>query len=478
MIRKLFPTPERDEILNGPALRTMAKIGLPAVLSSVIFSAYNIMDAAWLGRLPESGAAALAGIQISWPFIWLIISFVAGFSGAAVTALVAQHLGAGQPREANYAMNQLFTISAISGFILGAAGYILTPWIVSFLVSDVEVAREASTYLRVIFLGFPTMMLPGLFFHTLSATGDTVTPLLINGGGTLLNCLLDAVLIMGLWGFPRLGILGAALATVISQGLATIAFLIIFRRGIGGLHLDRNALRLRLDWIWKAIRIGLPAGLGSSAMAAGFVLLMKIIGMLDNSMYALAGYGAADRVFGLLFIATNGLGIGLTTMVGQALGADMKDRARELMKKGVKFLFFVLVVETVFLYTLRRPLVSFFVPHEPLAIRQGMRFIELFALGMPLLGMFFAAEAVYRGSGWNVPMTVLGVLRLGIRLGLGYLLAFPMGLQSDGIWVGMCASNVIIGAISVPFLMSKLWLRARIDRPSTESEPDLEAAEA
>lgn len=449
----------------------MAKIGFPAVLSSVIFALYNVADAAMLGRLPETGAAALAGIQVSWPFIWLVISFVTGFGGAAVTALVAQHLGAGQPREANYAMNQLFTVSVISGFVLGAAGYAFTPRIVSFLVSDASVAAEATVYLKVIFLGMPTMMLPGLFFHTLSATGDTVTPLLINGGGTLLNVLLDGALILG-WGpFPKMGIFGAAIATVASQGVATILFLALFRRGIGSLHLDKDALRLRGSWMWKALRIGLPAGLGSSAMAAGFVLLMKIIGSLGNARFALAGYGAADRLFGLLFIATNGLGIGLTTMIGQALGADLKDRARALMRKGVMALFLVLIVETVFIYLLRTPLVTFFLPHEPDAIREGTRFIELFAAGMPLLGVFFAAEAVYRGSGWNVSMMVLGVMRLAIRLALGWFLAFPWGMQSDGIWIGMSASNVIIGALSIPFLMSRRWLRPRIHNEKTPDAP-------
>ena len=441
----------------------MARIGLPAVLSSVVFSLYNFADAFWLGRLPEAGAASLAGIQISWPFVWAIISFVTGFGGAAVTALVAQHLGAGQPRQANYAMNQLFTVSAIAGFVLGAIGYFLIPQIVSLLIPEASVAAEASTYLRVMCIGLPTMMLPGLFFQTLSATGDTVTPLLINGGGTVLNIVFDAALIPGQWGFPQMGILGAAIATVAAQGIATIAFLILFRRGMGDLRLDKQALRLRWDWMWKALRIGAPAGIGSALIALGFVVLMAIIGRLDNAKDALAGYGAAERVFGLLFIATNGLGIGLTTMIGQALGAGMKERARELMRKGVLALFLIVVTETVLVFLLRTPLISLFLPHEPGAIRAGTRFIAIFSPGQPLLGIFFAAEAVFRGSGWNVPMTVVGILRLVIRLPLGWALAFPLGLQSDGIWFGMASSNVICGVIALVLLAGKRWLRPRIE---------------
>jgi len=471
-MRQLFKTPNRNEILHGPALRTMAKIGFPAVLSSIVFTFYNLADAAWLGRLPEKGAAALAAIQISWPFVWAILAFVMGFGGAAVTALVAQHLGAGQPREANYAMNQLFTVAVISGFVLGAAGYIATPWMVSRLVADSSVAAEVAVYLRVIFLGLPTMMLPSLFGAVLAAAGDTVTPLLINGGGTIVNVFLDAALILG-WGtIPRMGIFGAAIATVISQGIATIAFLALFRKGFAGLRLDRQALRLKWKWVTQALRIGFPAGAGSMLVALGFVVLMWIIGQLDSGKYALAGYGAADRIFGLLFIATNGLGVGLTTMIGQALGADMPDRARELMKKGVRALFVILIVETLVVFAFRTSLIAFFLPYEPDAIREGTRFIELFAVGMPLLGVFFAAEAVYRGSGWNVPLTLVGILRLVIRLGLGWLLAFQWGMQSDGIWIGMSLSNVVCGLISIPFLLSRRWMRPRIQ---TDSPQETEA---
>ncbi len=461
-MRKTLKTPSREEILSGPALRTMAKIGFPAILSSVILAIYNLTDAAWLGRLPETGATTIAAIQISWPVMWAIIAFALSFGSAAVTALVAQHVGAGQPRQANQAMNQLFTVVSVSGLVLGVGGYFFTPPLVSLLITSPDVATQASTYLRVIFLGLPTMMLPGLFLSALSATGDTVTPLLVNGGGTLLNIVLDPLLILGLGPVPQMGIFGAAIATVASQGAASVVFLVLFRRGIGDLRLEAKALRLRWRWMWRALRIGFPAGAGASLMALGFMVLMGLIERLDNGTFALAGYGAADRIFGLLFIATEGVSVGLTTMIGQALGAGLKDRARELMQKGVGALFLILVVETIFIYSLRAPLLRIFIPYDPEAVAEGARFIQLFAASLPLLGIYFAADAVYGGAGWNVPMTVLGVLRLAIRIVFGWLFAFLLAMQADGIWIAMAVSNAACGAISIPFLLSRRWQRARI----------------
>ena len=303
MKRWRLKPPSTDEILNGHALTTMAKIGGPSVISSLLFTLYNLADAFWIGRLPrEHAGAVMAGIQISWPFVWLLISFVAGFGGAAVSALVAQYIGAGRHKEANVALNQLVTISLAASIFLGIAGYLATSPIVSVLVSDAAVAFEAATYLKVIFLGLCTMLVPGLFSFAFSATGDTVTPLLVNGTGILLNLVLDPLLVLG-WGpFPQMGILGAAYATVAAQGVASVIFLAMFVRGRRALRLDRHALVPKRAWLSKALKIGIPAAVGQSTVALGFVVLMWVIGRLANAEAALAGYGIADRIFGILFI--------------------------------------------------------------------------------------------------------------------------------------------------------------------------------
>ncbi len=446
----------------------MAKIGGPAILSSLMFTLYNMADAFWIGRLPSDYAGAvMAGIQISWPFVWFIISFVSGFGGAAISALVAQNIGANRQDEARLAMNQLFTFALFAGVGLGVVGFLLAPRIVSVLIQDSQISREAGRYLSVIFLGLPTMVLPGLFYHAYSATGDTVTPLLVNGVGIIINAILDPLLVLG-WGpFHQLGILGAAYATVISQAIAMGIFLILFVRGRGEggiLRLDRSALRPHWGWMTKAMRIGLPSGIGQSTVAFGFVVMMWVIGKLPNAEAALAGYGIADRVFGMIFIVTNSLGIGLTTMVGQALGANLRDRARELMKKGLAAMFVVLAIEATIVWLARFQLISTFMPGNDEVIREGARFFELFALGMPLLGAFFVAEAVYRGSGHNVPPMVVGIIRLWIlRIPLAYLLAFTLKLGSDGIWIGMSISNVVAGIVAVGLLASHRWLQSVVE---------------
>ena len=465
-----FKAPSREEILAGPALPIMARIGGPAVLSSLLFTLYNLADAFWIGRLPKAeSAAAMAGIQVSWPIVWFLISLVAGFGGAAVTALVAQYMGAGREREANFAMNQLFSLSIISGAALGVAGYLASPWLLGLLVREGGVAGAASLYIKVIFLGLPTMIIPSLFYSSLAACGDTLTPLLVDGAGVLLNMALDPLLVLG-WGpVPGMGILGAAYATVAAQGVATLVFIALFARGKGRLRLEARALPPRWRWVKKALRIGLPAAIGQSSTAFGFVVMTGLIGRLPNPEVALAGYGIGDRILGILFIITDGLSVGLTTMVGQALGARRPARAKEVVWKGLWIMLSVLVAEAGVLWLLRRGLVAVFIPGRPDVIAVGASFIQAFAASMPFLGAFFAAMAVFRGAGHNLPTMILGILRLWVlRIPLAYLFGFRLAWGADGVWWGMALSNVLSGLAALGLLLSGSWQRSVVEEEPAE----------
>jgi putative MATE family efflux protein len=234
----------REEILNGPIILTMVRLGWPGMVTGVLQTLYNLADAFWIGHLPpaESGPS-VAGIQISWPVVWLLISFIGGFGGAAGSALISQYTGARRSEEANLACSQIFSLSFASGLVVGVGGFFFSPHILPLLVGAGEVSEVATLYIRVIFLGLPFMFAPFLFYFSLAAYGDTVTPMLVNGAGVLLNIGLDPLLIFGLGPFPKMGVFGAALATVIAEGLVSIVALVILFRGRRGLKLSLPALR-------------------------------------------------------------------------------------------------------------------------------------------------------------------------------------------------------------------------------------------
>jgi Na+-driven multidrug efflux pump len=153
-------------------------------------------------------------------------------------------------------------------------------------------------------------------------------------------------------------------------------------------------------------------------------------------------------------------------MVGQALGAERFARARELVKKGLSLLFGLLAMEALILWVLRTPLVALFIPGREDVIAVGADFIAIFAAGMPFLGAFFSAQAIFRGAGHNVPIMALGILRLwALRIPLSYLFAFPLGWGDKGVWWGMSLSNVISGIVALGLLWGGSWQRRVVEVP-------------
>ncbi len=454
-----------EQILHGPLVRTMVRLGWPAMVTSLLQALYNLADAFWIGHLPpETSGPSVAAIQVSWPVVWLLISFVAGLSGAAASALIGQYTGAQRHDEANVALTQIFAFLVTAGVAMAAAGFVLAPKLLPLLVTEGAVTDQASLYIRVIFLGLPLLGVPFLFQFSLSAYGDTVTPMLVNSTGVALNLLLDPALIFGLGPFPSLGLLGAAIATVTSQGTAAVLALGLLVRGTKGIRLIPTQVRPQWKWFRKITSIGLPAAVGQSGTAFGFVVLMAIIGRVPNATVALAAYGIGDRIFGLLFIAMHGLGVGLTTILGQSLGADMLERAWTAVRRGMAFMFGLLAVEATIIWLLRAPLMAAFIPGREDVIAAGVEFMGIFAWGLPFFGVFVAIEAVFRGSGHNVPTMIMGLTRLwALRVPLCALFALVWEMGATGVWYGMMASNVAAAAIALGLFATGSWQRKVID---------------
>ena len=450
-----------EQILRGPLVRTMVRLGWPAMVTSLLQALYNLADAFWIGHLPPATSGpSVAAIQISWPVVWLLISFVAGLNGSAASALISQYTGAERHEEANHATTQILAFLIISGVVIAVAGYLVAPHLLDLLVDADAVTREASLYIRTIFIGMPLLGVPFLFQFSMAAYGDTVTPMFVNSTGVVLNILLDPILIFGFGPIPSLGLFGAAIGTVISQGLAALIALSLLYRGQKGLRIVPSHVRPQWAWFRKITSIGLPAAIGQSGTAFGFVVLMAIIGRVPNATVALAAYGIGDRMIGILFIAISGLAVGLTTILGQSLGADLPERAWAAVRQGTAFMFGLLAVEALVIWLAREPLMTVFIPGRTDIIAAGVEFLGIFAPAMPFFGLFAAVGAVFRGSGHNVPTMIMEIARLwAFRVPLCAVFALVLGMGATGVWYGMMASNIAAAGLAVALFATGTWQR-------------------
>jgi len=445
----------REEILTGNPLKVMFVLSFPVMISQLLHTLYHLADTFWLGHLPpaESGEA-VAGLQISWPIIWFLIALSFGF-GIAGVALVSQYTGAGEKKNANIIASQMLSLSIIFGLIVAVFGFILTPYLVPLITKSTTVTRTAITYMRLIFWGMPFMFIAFAFQSILSAKGDTVTPMYINLFTVTLNVILDPFLIFGWWRFPHMGVLGAALATIICQGIAASISLYLLFRGTKGIKITLGSLIPAWKWLKKIFKIGLPAAIGHSTTAFGFVLVMAIIGRVSNPETVLAAYGVGDKLINIVFIVVDGLGTGIITLIGQNL---------------LQVVFIIALLEAALVFALRIPLFKLFIPGRPDIIAEGIHFLTIFTLGIPFFGLIGAIMALFRGSGHNVQPMIVDMVRLwGLRIPLAYFLGNQFG--STGIWWGMALSNIIAAIVALFFYFQGGWKKQVIHEYKETIQP-------
>jgi len=451
----------KEQILKGPIIKTLFLLGWPIMISSLLETAYTLADTFWLGRLEES-KYAVAALQISWPIIFLLISIAFGF-GAAGVALVSQYTGAKKHEEAERSAGQVIFISLTFGLVFAITGFFLSPFIVHSLGLEKEVSHLAILYLRIIFFGLPFMFGSFTFGFIMRAYGDTVTPMIVSGVAVILNIALDPILIFGMFGFPRMGVLGAGLATILTQSLATGIALYLLFKGKVGIKLKLSYLKPEKEKIKKIFRIGIPASIGNSGTAFGFFILMYILARVPDSTVVLAAYGIGDRIINLIFISINGLSAGITTVLGQSLGADKIERAEEAVKKGILAMFFILVVCSILLVLFRTEIMKIFINNSDV-VNEGANLIKCVMIGVPFFGIFSGIVASFQGSGHNVPTMILDISRLwALRIPLAYFLGLYLGMNSTGVWIGMALSNIVGTAIALIFFETGIWKKKVID---------------
>jgi putative MATE family efflux protein len=446
----------RDEILNGSIVRTLLMLGWPLMIGSLLQTLYNVVDTFWLGKL---GKEALAAPANTWPLIWLMISLGMGAAVAAV-ALVSQYVGAEKAEMANKAATQVFAFMFFISSIIALFGIILSPYILEFMSVPTVAFDMVLEYIQIIFLGIPFMFTMFAFSFILRGLGDTRTAVKITGTSVILNMILDPLLIFGVGFFPQWEVGGAAVATVISRALVGIIAVYLLFSGKLGIKLEKKYLKPEKAFIKKIISVGLPASIGQSTVAFGFVILMKFVNRVG--LTAIGAYTIGSRITNLLFTVTGGITMANMTMIGQNLGAQQETRAEKSVWASIAIVFFMLAASSIIIFFSRVWVFKIFV-NDPGVIAEGKNFIRIFVFSLPFFSVFQTVGSTFQGSGQTKYQMILGMIRFwGLRIPLCYLFAFTMGMAATGIWIGMMISNIVGSLVALGFFMTGRWKKTVI----------------
>jgi len=423
------------------------------MLVQLINVSYNVADAFWLSRYSN---VAMAVPRQAWPPFMFFNAFNMAISTANM-ALLSQYIGARRYDEASDVASKFFTVSLITSFVFGLTYFSLRyPLFYYVIRSPPEIFDDVMSYSGIISID---LMLSGLsvtYSTILQSVGDTRTPAVVGGFSALLNIIWDPFLILGIPPFPRMGAAGAALATVLSRFGGVAALIYLTKRKFPDLRIfpTKNIDRL---WVLRNIRIGGPVFVFHASNSMAFMLqnaLVNSFGVVVAAAFAI-GFIVMDIADAVMW----GLTMPVAIMVGQNLGAGNTSRSREIAYKASLTISALTALGALIVFSVRSQLISVFTSDAGI-FSEALRFLETFVFSLPFFTLFFVGMSVGRGSGHTTVPTVLGMIRLwGFRIGLGYLLAYVVGLQSYGVWVAMALSNVVGGLGSITWVKFGNWAR-------------------
>ena len=466
----IFRGQEDLDLTSGGIAGPLFYLSLPIVITNLLQTAYNLADTFWLGQYSTE---ALAAISFAFPMVFLLISLGLGISIAG-SVLVAQHTGAGEERQAEYAASQTVTFAVIASLILGAFGYFAVGPFIGLLGASPAVQPLATDYMQVIALGLVFMFGFFVFISLMRGYGDTVTPMIVMFGTVVLNIVIDPFLIFGFQDNPLFGALGlravetqlfaatgytgsgvegAAIATVFSRALAMAVGVWILLGGSRGVQIHVSEMAPDFSYVGKLIRIGAPASVEVTGRAVSVNLMLFIVGLFSTTV--VAGFGIGIRVLSVIFLPAIAVAQGVETMTGQNIGADEEDRAGATNHFAAKAMFLVLTGMGVVVFAFARPIVGVFTI-DPQVVDVGTEFMRTVAPTFGFMGILRAYSGGFRGSGKTLTAAAIGVGTLaGLRLPLAWFAAAAFG--PFGIWISFAISNVVGATLAFLWFRRGTW---------------------
>jgi putative MATE family efflux protein len=445
----LFKDKEEFDLTSGGIGRPLFYLALPIVVTNLLQTAYNLADTFWLGQYSTE---ALAAISFGFPLVFLLISFGFGISIAG-SVLVAQYVGAGEEREAEYAASQTVTFAVLASVVLGAVGYLFVEDVLRLLGASPAVLPGATAYMEVISLGIVFLFGFLVFISLMRGYGDTVTPMLVMFGSVGINVVIDPFLIFGWWVFPELGVAGAAYATVFSRSLALFVGLAIMFRGNRGVRIHLHQMRPDLDYFRRIASLGGPASFEVTGRALSVNFLLVVVALFSPAV--VAAFGIGTRIFSVVFLPAIAVAQAVETMSGQNIGAGKPDRAEATADFAAKVMFGILSAMGVVVFFFTEPIVSVFTT-DPAVVDEGVSFLRTVAPTFGMLGVMRAYGGSFRGAGKTMTSAALAIATLWVvRLPVAWFGAQSLG--PVGIWYGFVVSNVFGAALALLWYKRGTW---------------------
>jgi len=443
-----------DEAMAHPSAmrKSIYLLAWPVIAELVLQTVTQMADMIMVGRL---GAACVAAVGLSNQPLNIAQGFFMGIS-VGTTALVARFVGAGDRKRADMVTAQSLVLGTILAAILGTIGFLATPRLVRFMKAGADVIPYGESYMRTLMPGLFMLVINMIASAALRGAGDTKYPMKVNIFLNLFNLLGNYAFIYGNFGFPAMGVTGAALATTIARGVGTSMLLwhVFSGRGVVAV---RTHQRFRFDWdmIGRVVRIGLPASLERVSLSLGLAFYVRIVSALGTSAYA--AHAIAINAEGISYMPGFAFAVSATTIVGQALGAGRPDVAERAGWQSWKMSATVMGLMGAVLFFFPGILMRLYVD-DPEIIGLGAGVLRIMACAQIPMSAAYVFMGALRGAGDTKAVLYVAMTSVWlVRFSLAALFVNVFGWGLVGAWYAMALDWVVRGSVSMARFAGSKW---------------------
>ena len=436
-------------LTKGPILKTLTKLAIPIMASSFLGTLYNITDMAWIGLL---GSKAVAGVGVGGMFTWLSQG-LAAMARMGGQVQVAQCIGRGERDRAHGFAQAAVQLATLMGMAYAVISLVFTrQMVVFFQLTDPEAQTAALSYTKIacglIVFSFLTLTMTGLY----TAQGDSKTPFLANLIGLVTNMILDPVLILGPGPFPKLGVVGAAIATVTAQAIVMMMMIlgVIIQKKENVLKGIRLTAKIPKEYLGGLCRIGIPTAIQGMAYCAISMVLTRMVSAYGAE--AVATQRVGGQIESISWNTADGFAAALNAFIAQKYGAGKMDRVRKGYRASLWTVgIWGLLISFVFICFPQAIADIFF--HEPKAVATAVGYLVIIGFSEAFMCVELTTVGALSGLSRTRLCSIISIAFTSARIPLAIILGGLIGLS--GIWWALSITSIIKGII---FTCTFLWI--------------------
>lgn len=462
------------DLTKGSIPRLLLMFALPLLLGNLIQAAYSMVNRIWVGQFLHTDA--FAAVTNTMQVTFILVALANGLTlGSSI--LISQFVGAKNWDGVRKVVQTSIPLLAVLSIVLMILGEIYAAPMLRIIKTPPESFILALNFMRIFLLSFPLIFIAILTTFMLRGVGDSVTPLIFQAVGVVINAILDPLLMLGLLGLPRLGLNGAAYATLIAQSITIVAFFVYLQRKNHIVSPDWRHLQFDRQIGMLILKIGLPAGAQQLLVAVGTSIMLLFVNQYGKD--ASAGFGASTQIDMVAFFVAMSFSMAISNIAGQNIGAKKFERVKAIFWYGVLITGGISLGITVIAISFPHMLMRLFINpshdlHDLHAFNIGVGYLRIVSVSYVLTAVMFVALGIVNGAGHTLMSTLVTIFGLWmVRIPLAWYLSHSMH-RVEGIWYALASSFLVSMAVSLIYFASGRWRKPVIhhERPlqiSTEA---------